>query len=143
MNNDTLNKLKILTKKNVQIKSMHGSALISNGKLVSLGTNKIIKSFIVNGKRFVRTIHAELDVFSTFPKKLSKNMDIIVIRVNNQNILKNSRPCNQCIEKLLLCGIRKVYYSNEYGNIVSEFVKDMVHIFVSSGNRHKLNKKQS
>jgi hypothetical protein len=37
----------------------------------------------------------------------------------------NSRPCNNCINKMNKIGIRKVYYSTQDGNIVYEFVKEM------------------
>ena len=63
-------------------------------------------------------------------------MDILVIRVNKNLTLKNSRPCSQCIDKLSKLGIRKVFYSNEEGDIVWEFVEQMKKTHISAGTRH-------
>jgi deoxycytidylate deaminase len=55
--------------------------------------------------------------------------------------LKNSRPCNHCIDKLIKVGIYKVYYSNENGIIVSEIVEDMEKLHISSGTKYQLSLK--
>ena len=81
-------------------------------------------------------MHAEITVFEKLPRKKVKGMDILVIRINKNFALKNSRPCNQCIDKLIKFGIRKVFYSNEDGIIVSEFVERMEKIHISSGTKH-------
>jgi hypothetical protein len=57
------------------------------------------------------------------------------------NRLKNSRPCNHCIDKLIKVGIYKVYYSNENGIIVSEIVEDMEKLHISSGTKYQLSLK--
>jgi deoxycytidylate deaminase len=130
-----INKLKKAATNSFIVNQKHGAALISNNKIYSISSNAPIKTITVDNVLHNRAIHAELNVFRNFSKKLCKNMDIIVIRVNKQNKLKNSRPCNNCIIKLLSCGIRKVYYSDDNGDIVCEFLKDMKHMHVSLGNR--------
>jgi len=114
----------------------HAAALISKDTIYSLGHNKFIKGMKVNNQIYHKTIHAEITVFEKIPKKKIRGMDILVIRVNKSLELKNSRPCNQCIEKLSKLGIRKVYYSNENGDIVWEFVEQMEKNYVSAGTRH-------
>jgi hypothetical protein len=59
----------------------------------------------------------------------------MVIRIDKKdkcNIkLVNARPCHGCLEMMKSIGIRRVYYSDDYGNIIHENVKDMVSIHAS------------
>ena len=134
-----ITKLKLNANKSF-IKHKHSSALIdSNSNIFSIGINKFVKHVQLKESNYYRTIHAEMALFKTnvLIKKNSKNLDIIVIRINNKNELINSRPCRECIEKLKFYGIRKVYYSDNYGDIVSELLCNMGGTgYVSSGNRH-------
>lgn len=115
----------------------HAAALIFGNIIYSSGINKYIKKVKdKNNISYYKTIHAEINVFQNFPKKKVKGMDIIVIRINKNLILKNSRPCNQCIDKLQKIGIRNVYYSDDNGNIVCEKVDVMEKLHVSSGSRY-------
>jgi cytidine deaminase len=114
----------------------HAAALISGNKIYSSGTNKFIKEIKINNQIYYKTIHAEITVFKKLPKKKFHGLDIIVIRINKNLSLQNSRPCTQCIEKLYKLGIRKVYYSNEDGHIVGEFVEQMEKTHISSGTRY-------
>jgi deoxycytidylate deaminase len=119
----------------------HAAALIDGDRIYSAGVNQFVKTVQIKLKdsneiqTHFRTIHAEISVFSKIPKKTAKGLDILVIRINKNFALKNSRPCNHCIDKLKKIGIRKVFYSNEDGNIVSEFIHDMEKLHVSDGNK--------
>lgn len=119
---------------NSDIHNKHAAGVIYNNKLISSGINKFI-SF----KTYGRTMHAEISAFSNLSKNIKiKGLDIIVIRIKNGHdttVLKNSRPCSICITKLQKYGVRKVYYSNEHGIIVNEFVSDMEKTHTSSNNR--------
>jgi tRNA(Arg) A34 adenosine deaminase TadA len=114
----------------------HAAALMSGDTVYSSGANKFIKEIKINDQIYYKTMHAEITVFEKLPKKKVRGMDILVIRINKNLALKNSRPCNQCIDTLSKLGIRKVYYSNEDGNIVWEFVEQMEKIHISSGTKH-------
>lgn len=114
----------------------HAAALISGDTIHSSGVNKFIKEVKINDQTYYKTMHAEITVFERMPKKKVRGMDILVIRINKNFALKNSRPCNQCIDKLIKFGIRKVFYSNEDGIIVSEFVQEMEKLHISSGTKH-------
>lgn len=117
----------------------HAAALIDNDRIYSAGINRFIKTFQIINKDEIqthfRTIHAEISVFSKIPKKTAKGLDILVIRINKNFALKNSRPCNHCIDKLKKIGIRKVFYSNEDGKIIGEFIQNMEKLHVSQGNK--------
>ena len=128
-------KIKYLEKlsKNSDITHKHAAALIYNNDIISTGINKY-----VSYNNLKQTIHAEINATINI-KKIKKHnkisLDLIVIRSKN-NILKNSRPCNNCIDRLVKLKIRKVYYSNEYGLIVSEFVNNMEKIHISSATKY-------
>jgi deoxycytidylate deaminase len=133
--NNLQQQLEILTKmaSDSTIYHKHAAALISGNTIYSAGINKFIKEIKNNNNIYKRTMHAEINVFENFPKKNVKGLDILVIRINKNYVLKNSRPCNQCIEKLKKIGIRRVYYSDHNGNIIYEKVEYMEKLHVSSG----------
>lgn len=129
---------------NLQYK--HSAGLIHKYRIISSGFNKYIpissKGNNVISKTDLKTsIHAEIDaILQTDTKSKSKffrGLDIIIIRVkelsNGNIVLKNSRPCNSCIDKMRTYGIRKVYYSNDKGDIVYEFLEEMPKLHTSSG----------
>jgi len=58
-------------------------------------------------------------------------MDIIVIRVNQNDELVNARPCYNCLDMMKAAGIRKVHYSIK-GGIITEKVSNMVSINASA-----------
>lgn len=125
---------------NSAVNQRHSAALIKGDEIYNIGFNK----YCSNAK--YSTVHAEIDALFTFNKKYLKGvkgMDIIIIRINNYSSckLKISRPCNNCIDTLRKFDIRKVYYSDEYGNIVYENLKDMQKKHTSSGEKFKSNSK--
>jgi deoxycytidylate deaminase len=130
--------LDILTKiaSNSDIAYKHAAALIHHNQIYASAINKYIPLKKSKGS-YYKTIHAELNVFERFPKRhvKGKGIDLIVIRINKQYALKNSRPCSHCIDELRRIGIRKVYYSNDSGDIVSELVEHMEKIHVSAGKK--------
>lgn len=106
----------------------HSAAIIHNDKILSCGNNFRLKE---------SSIHAEVDAFIKLQrKKFICGLDIIVIRFSNNN-LKYSRPCNHCIEFLKKKGFRKIYYSNENGEIEYEYIQNMEKKHVSAGKRFK------
>jgi deoxycytidylate deaminase len=131
---------KLASKSNMAYK--HAACLLKSDKLYTLGINKKLRSHFrtkLDSKPSVAliSIHAELDCISNCNPKVCKGMDILVIRVNKSNKLLNSRPCNSCIEKLQKRGIRKVYYSDNDGNILSEYVNTMPKLHTCSGVKFK------
>lgn len=124
------------------LSNKHSACLMKNGKIFSLGFNKYIKRDKINNQDIKITIHAEIDALCKckLGNKLVKGLDILIIRIGNcskTSKLRNSRPCNSCINKLSQRGIRKVYYSNEYGEIVYEFTDNMPKIHMSSGDKFR------
>jgi tRNA(Arg) A34 adenosine deaminase TadA len=85
---------------------------------------------------YVLAHHAEENVINYFkdkiePKKKNKKnfyrnkFTIVVIRINNNNELKSSNPCAHCVNVMKLFGIRKVIYSTNDGNFISELLENI------------------
>jgi len=125
----------ILKAKTSNLNNKHSACLIKNKSVYSFGVNKYMKSIRVGDQLGFLTIHAEVDAILNMNKKcFLEGLDIIIIRINNKtNELKNSRPCNACIEQMRKKGIRRAYYSNEKGEIVCEEINQMPMLHDSSG----------
>lgn len=124
---DTLKKYAL----NSDINYKHSACLLNKKHIISININKFIN------KNRTATIHAEINVINSI--KNVKGLDILVIRYSKKS-LGNSRPCKNCIDKMIKLGIRKVYYSNSEGKIVSELANTMVSTHISSGVRKTLKK---
>lgn len=116
--------------KKSDVSNKHAAGLIIKNKVIYYGVNRYIRKY--------NTIHAELNIFERLKKNIKrKGTDIIVIRVDKNGELKNSRPCNHCIHSLRKLGIRKVFYSNEHGYIVCEDLDNMELLHTSAGNKSR------
>jgi deoxycytidylate deaminase len=115
----------------------HSACIIGGDKIISFGYNRCIKTRIKDNQLVKFTIHAEVDALCKIDSRIIKGKDILIIRIGNPRTkkLRNSRPCNECIDKLSRYDIRKVYYSNENGDIVYEFLESMPKLHTSSGNQ--------
>lgn len=112
----------------------HSACLIKNKSVYSFGVNKYVKNIKLGNQVGFLTIHAEIDAILNMDKRsFFEGLDIIIIRINKSNHLRNSRPCNACIEKMRKKGIRRAYYSNENGEIVCEEINQMPLLHDSSG----------
>ncbi len=73
-------------------------------------------------------------VFKESKERKAKKYDIFVVRINKCSDtvkLVNSRPCSHCLDMMKSVGIRRVYYTDDSGEIINENVKDMVSIHTS------------
>ena len=105
---------------------------------ISIGENSTREAWC--GANFGR--HAEMDAIRRLPPRTprskQKYIDLIVIRVDLQGNLKNSKPCSKCMEYMSRLPsksyrVEYVYYSDSNGNIIKvKFSKlmssDDVHI---------------
>lgn len=118
----------------------HGCVLVRSGKVRAVTCNTSSRSALSG--RTMPTLHAEMCALSqVFRKRQSpgtnrrqrlqskkirnRNVDIYVIRINAENDLLNSRPCQDCLRALRKMGVDRVFYSNTDGDIVMEKVCDM------------------
>lgn len=79
--------------------------------------------------------HAEMDVINKILSKINKykrkKIDLMVIRINSLNELRESKPCLLCLQYLIKnkhLNIKNIYYSNALGNIVKTTIKELENI---------------
>jgi deoxycytidylate deaminase len=113
----------------------HYSGIYRNGKKLFLGSNHLRNSY--NGRCTCYSTHAEMDVIY---KALRNNLDIdlstctiAVVRFGRDGSLKNSRPCNHCLNSMIKYRIKKIMYSTDDGTIKSEKPQFMEQLHISSG----------
>ena len=119
----------------------HYSGIYRNGKKIYLGCNHLRNSY--NNECICYSTHAEMDVLYKVLKNNGnlpfKNMVdlsdyiIVVVRFGKDGTLKNSRPCNNCLDTMVKYRIKKIMYSNDDGTVISEKPETMELCHVSSG----------
>jgi len=101
--------------------SQHFSGIYKNGKLRYTGNNHLRNSY--NNECVCFSTHAEMDVLHkvlkdhlirSFKEFINlKSYTIVVVRIGRDGLIKNSRPCNQCLETMRKYQIKKVIYSTD------------------------------
>ncbi len=97
----------------------HGAVLIKGSSVINTACNKNkFSSFAARFKRnepLYATVHAELGAILNVDRKHTEGATIFVVRVNNQQKLRLSKPCTMCEMAMKWVGIKKVIYSTEKG----------------------------
>lgn len=109
--------------KNYQSKFLHCAAVISpRGDIISIGINNF-----KNGL----SIHAEVNAITKALSKLNsiENFDIISLRHNFSKNLKSAFPCYCCKNLIEKYKLRKLYFSNENGNIEKKFTNELIYTY--------------
>lgn len=93
-------------KKSCMVKK-HGCVIIKNNKIIGKGYNEYIKNM-----NNIYSIHAEKKAILNAKKNYDLNNTILyVVRINNNNELDKSCPCQKCTNFILENNISKIYYS--------------------------------
>ncbi len=100
----------------------HGCVVLRNGKVISKGYNHP-RIRIINKNRLSCSTHAEMSAILSLKNK--KANSILVIRINKDGQLCDSKPCQYCFDYIFNSGIQKIYYSNEKGKIICIKTKDI------------------
>ncbi len=120
------------------------AAIIKGGKLITKPCINTDRSHYRGCHNF--SLHAEANAIlnlygkdltyiqnsKNFNVKNQKKGDLLVIRINNNGNLCNSRPCINCLKMMKDVKIKKVYYTNNDGELVVEQVKDMISVCTTS-----------
>ena len=103
---------------NREMRTSHVAFLIKSGKIQTIGWNK----FKTNPKNLkhpyhdgVIGTHAELDCIIKSGKEYLSGYTMVVIRINREGKLCNSKPCSGCQHVIRQFGIDDVYYTNQLG----------------------------
>jgi hypothetical protein len=62
-----------------------------------------------------------------------KNHVIAVVRFGKDGKLRNSKPCNHCLETMIKHNIKKIMYSTDSGDIITEKPSCIKPTHISSG----------
>ena len=99
-------------------RSYHCAVVVQNGKILSYGINKN-RSLL---KRCCLTsVHAEIDALYNYNNNHhahSQRLSLWVIRLNKKCELRNSMPCNACMNAIKKFNIRKIVYSTSNGTLM-------------------------
>jgi len=93
----------------------HGAVLVKGSNVVNVSCNKNkFSSFALKFRRRNKdyaTVHAELGSVLNVERSNTEGSTVYVVRTNNQDDLRLSKPCNMCEEAMRWVGIKKVIYS--------------------------------
>jgi cytidine deaminase len=123
----------------------HIACVLQNGKVSSVANKAIIlhKSTILsygvniygNLEGTAPGTHAEINAVNKLPRlgsnKKNKIISLLIVRISKTNNIQNSKPCNNCIQKMkYLPGLKGyklkyIYYSDEAGNIIKTTLKNL------------------
>jgi len=94
------------------------SFLTLRKKIISVGINDEYKTSPQAKKYFGAKLHAEFRCIKKRQYKIKdySNMSIYNVRLNRQNEVVCSKPCNLCLGEILIRGIRKIYYTSYCGS---------------------------
>lgn len=118
----TVDIAKALCPLNLEHRCSHIAFLIKSGKIVHIGTNscrthpKTLK-FAYQDHQLVG-LHAELAVCIKSDKEDLRDFSMVVLRVNRNGKLANSRPCSGCQEVIKQFNVGEVWHSDTNGNVV-------------------------
>lgn len=88
--------------------------------------------FKKRAKHFPRILSGKK--YNTKNKKCnSDNLSMLVIRINKDKELKNSKCCAICLTIIKAYNIKNIYYSDSFGRIIKEKVKYMISDFYTMG----------
>lgn len=62
-----------------------------------------------------------------YKKNSLKNLKIVIIRINDNNKLIDSKPCTNCVNKINSLGIKKIIYSTSENSIQNIKINNLVH----------------
>lgn len=118
----------------------HGAVIIKNGQVVATGHNVSSSQCIYHNKY---SIHAEVNAIYDFftknrikyrnKKKILRDAFMIVIRIEKDGSLKNSKPCCECAKLICRYNIGTILYSvsdfDQYNKITKPEIIDTIDIY--------------
>ncbi len=98
-------------------KTRHGAVLVRGGSIIKSSCNKGRPvGFAHRYHRHNRSsLHAEIGVVLNLKKNVTYGCDIFVVRIDKNDKLANSKPCDMCQEICSEMGINRIYYSDTNG----------------------------
>ena len=86
----------------------HGAILVKKNKMISGGHNRVTRKC----QSHMFSIHAEMAAINHSSQSQGlTNTQIYVVRIDNNNLLADSKPCSNCQHFMKLHGITRVFFS--------------------------------
>jgi len=90
----------------------HGCVIVYKKKIIATGYNTM-------PNMFQNSLHAEINALNKVKNKqyILKEADLYVVRIGTDsfdNVLKYSKPCDNCSKQIQMNKIRRVFYSTNY-----------------------------
>lgn len=119
------------------LKSFHAAFIVKKSRIIKIGWNKkktnpnSLRHPYINksGRKINVYTHAELDAVLKMGRDDLSDCEIVVIRIDGQGKLNNSKPCNGCAHLLRQVNIKNIYYSTSEQNISSEILEYKIPTF--------------
>lgn len=94
-----------------------GAVLVKGGSVINVGfnqssTHRFARKF---GRHYTR--HAELNCILGIPRCKSTGATVYVVRIKKDGSYGMAKPCQCCEDMLKFVGVKKVYWSDIYGEI--------------------------
>lgn len=99
----------------------HVSIILDGKTPVSYGFNHPYKTHPI-GYRYkhrYHSIHSEVHAITSYQGNVQdfRKFSILNIRLDDNGVLKMSKPCTNCLPLLLELGFKQIFFSNSRGNI--------------------------
>ena len=129
--------------KSSQMLQRHAAAVVSGKRILSLASNfrsdLTLNHLLTKGNRksLAFSVHAEQCAIQKVQlAKVSRSkLKVLVIRINSDCDLMQSKPCSECIAFMRSKNIKKVTYSNADGNLITESLVVITQDHTSQGFR--------
>lgn len=110
-------------------RSFHMAFAFYKGKLLASACNNYLKSSKISAKykkdnavQYTACNHAEFNLIRKIKATTNipySKITILVIRIDNNNQVADSKPCDNCMNHLDLKKFKSVYFTNQFGEIIS------------------------
>lgn len=90
-----------------------------------------VRDEIYKKKELVLSKHAEENVLYNFYKRnhrrkiITRKLVLVVIRINANGKMIDSKPCSHCLDMMKYYGVKKVIYSDTNGSLSTDTIKHM------------------
>lgn len=89
----------------------HGAVVVYRNKIISAASNVYLSKYTIEKPH--NSIHAEINALIHVKNKhILKHCLLYVVRINNKGEIKQSKPCQNCMNIILRYKIKLCYYSN-------------------------------
>lgn len=107
-------------------RSFHVTFAVQKKKVLAIGINnydRVVSKIkygqykIYGPESYKPCLHSEISVILKLGREDCSNIEFYNIRIDNNNEIASSKPCNNCMNMFNILGFKKIYYINNQGKI--------------------------